>query len=199
VIRANFSGALFVSVIAHALLFFVPHQGVDHPLLEVPPSKLLVQVKMPEAAKPKLKSPLKVKPKAVEKKIPLVKTKAPVKSAQVVLKSKAATAEELLADPVKGKFFSQYFKTIKARIQTVADRHRKFVTREKGQVELDFILSRKGSVVSLQAFPNSTASQNPLLISRATDIIRESEPFLRFPDEIEAGYISFNITLVFDG
>lgn len=109
------------------------------------------------------------------------------------------SSQELLSDPQSGKIFSEYFQAVKSRIQTVAARRQQYIVQEHGKIELYFVLDPGGKIVSVDAKPDDTARYNPLLISHAMDIIRESEPFLRFPAQITAPSISFNITLVFDG
>jgi hypothetical protein len=108
------------------------------------------------------------------------------------------SSAELLNDPQKGAVFSRYFQSVKAKIQASAEFHGRFLLREYGKVDVDFVLDRGGAVVSLDARPKNPASQNPLILSRALDILHGAAPFPRFPDEIAAGSISFNITLVFD-
>jgi len=111
----------------------------------------------------------------------------------------AVSSRELLSDPQTGKIFSSYFQTVKSRIQVVAERQKHYVVRENGKIEVDFILRRNGRIAALEAHPDSEAAGDPLLVSRALDIIRSSQPFEEFPSSIPAEAISFNITLVFDG
>jgi len=111
----------------------------------------------------------------------------------------AATSQQLLSDPKNGRIFSEYFQSVKSRIQTVAARHQKFIVRENGKVEIDFVLGPRGNILVTRPNPRSPGARDPLLATRALDIIRESAPFSPFPREIEATSVSFNITLVFDG
>lgn len=111
----------------------------------------------------------------------------------------AVSSKELLSDPQTGKIFSAYFQTVRSRIQEVAERHKRYVLRQNGKIEIDFVLRRDGRIAALDAHPDSRAKGDPLLVSRALDIIRSSQPFTEFPAEIPAEAISFNITLVFDG
>ena len=109
------------------------------------------------------------------------------------------SSEELLSDPQSGQVFSKYFQSVKSRIQAVSARHQSFIVREKGKVTVGFVLNRDGHLISCEPESPNGVQPDRLAVARALDIIRESEPFLRFPPEVPAESISFNITLVFDG
>ena len=136
-----------------------------------------------------------------------VPSKAPAPGAGTAVRSKPSARpasepvpyEELLSDPVKEKLFLPYFQSVKDRIRASAERHEKFVLKERGKVEVDFVLNRRGLITGMDARPDNEAAGNPMLVARALTILRESEPFDRFPSEIKAESIAFNITLVFDG
>lgn len=194
------AAALTLSVLAHGIVFFLPYAGAGRQ--EAPRTDFIfadwrprqavrpnLPVSAPKAEKIHTSGPGALPVPGAAASPPLAQT-APAGT---------VSSEELLSDPQKGKVFSRYFQAIKARIQTVAERHQRFVVRDQGKIEMYFVLNRAGLVISLEARPNQASRRNPLLVSRAMDIIRDSEPFQRFPAEIEAHSISFNITLVFDG
>ena len=195
------AAALTLSVLAHGTVFFLPYAGEGRQ--EAPRTDFIfadwrtggqvtVNGERSAVSDEKVSQPPPRAPPAAQKPAPTANRKPQTANGTV-------SSEELLSDPQKGKVFSRYFQAIKARIQTVAERHQRFVVRDQGKIEMDFVLNRAGLVISLEARPNQAARRNPLLVSRAMDIIRDSEPFQRFPAEIEAHSISFNITLVFDG
>lgn len=206
----TFTYALALSTLSHALLFVVPYTG--HSPRKKAPKSDFVFVHLPDPVKVPKEEPVKIKrdfQKLIQR--PPSKNVQPATGSLIhsddwfleekekVREDLPVSSSQLLNDPQKGRIFSRYFQEIKTRIQTIALRHQKYVLRERGKIELDFVLNRFGLIVSLDAHPNRVAAHNPLLISRAMDIINESEPFKRFPPEIQAKSISFNITLVFDG
>ncbi len=121
------------------------------------------------------------------------KTTPPVSTPQEI----PVPSVELLQDARTAADFTPYVIQMRSRIREVAERHRRFIVRERGQVRVDFVLDRAGKILSLDA-RSEQGSPRALLEKRASTILAESAPFSPFPEGIEAQSVSFSITLLFD-
>ena len=139
--------------------------------------------------------PLKLKIQAMETPgaLPFTMQKGP--SSAPKMASGVFSANQLLADPILGQIFSEYFNGVKRRIVMAS---KKYPRHPEGQerVSLAFVLKNNGRIASIE-FMNQ-GSRRDAHRQNAVGILKAAQPFDRFPAAIPHPEISFQITMRFD-
>lgn len=122
---------------------------------------------------------------------------APAKPSPPPVPDEPRSSAELLRDPKNGRVFYNYFTMVRERIQsTVRD---KYSEKEEGTgaVALLFVLRADGTLERVNVIDDQTDAPSPLK-NFARECVRETAPFVGFPQDLAVERISFNLTILFD-
>src|SRR3989338_3324444 len=104
-------------------------------------------------------------------------------------------SRELLADPVEGRLFTNYFGAVKDKIHQTVRRKYGYRSVGRGSGALLFILRSDGALESAEVVrAYSSAGQTAREV--ALESLRQADPFPPFPQGIELKKISFNVTIL---
>lgn len=176
-----------IALTVHVLIIFLPFVHIEFPTFErhTPRAIVLKLEAVPRA------------PAAAKSKPAMQMPQAAAQAAAQPQAPSIPTAEEILQDPEKAQAFEQYFRSVKLRIEHTAETHGTFSEGQEGLIRLHFVLNQDGKLVALKAYPAQEMRRDSELIPRALRILRDSEPFQQFPQEIRFPLISFHVTLSF--
>jgi len=100
--------------------------------------------------------------------------------------SDAPNIEELKKSPS----YMGYYDGIRSKLLKVA--HRKYQIKETGKVLLNFTVLRDGNLKSVEG-----TSENKVLKELALEIVKETFPFVAFPEGIRSSFCQFSIEIEF--
>ncbi len=106
-------------------------------------------------------------------------------------------SEELLADPQKGKIFSDYFVMVKEKIRQTIRRRAADQEMERGVVALLFILNSDGRLENVSVL-ESQSHADEASKTFALECLKKTAPFSSFPAKLGVGSISFSVIVAFD-
>ncbi len=122
----------------------------------------------------------------------------PALSSLPAKKDAAKTSVELLADPEKGRIFSDYFSVVKEAIHAMLRKKCEGKKIGQGSVTLGFVLNSEGKLERVTVL-ETDAKMDPLLRNIAVECLREAAPFANFPKDLNSARVSFSLTVFFDG
>ena len=100
--------------------------------------------------------------------------------------SDAPNMEELKKSPS----YMGYYDGIRSKLLKVA--HHKYKIKQNGKVLLNFTVSRDGSLKSVEG-----NSENKILKELAVEVVKETFPFIAFPEGIRSSFCQFTIEIEF--
>lgn len=107
------------------------------------------------------------------------------------------TGADLMANPKTRGLFTDYFGSVKARIQQKLREKCEGRSIGRGSVQLSFVLTSEGRLHKVYVMDRNSAADGELK-ELAIESLRESAPFTDFPTDFNARQIAFNLTVYFD-
>lgn len=106
-------------------------------------------------------------------------------------------SSDVIKDPKRGRVFTNYFGTVKDRINRTI--RRKYVQNSlgSGSVTLMFILDRRGAIDNAWV-ASSQSTAGPYAQEFALASLRAAGPFGPFPPELDLPRIAFTVTVLFE-